>query len=146
LVAAAVMLTTFGGLAATGLCDPRVIFAMAADEQFFRAVAKVHPRFETPYVAVILCWVLAIVWVWARNLEQLAAQFVLGLWPFYALMALGLLRLRVARQEADRRYRVPLYPLAPLACIAGGLPLLIAPFVELRIVGIINLSIILPAF
>ena len=146
LVAAAVMLTTFGGLAATGLCDPRVIFAMAADEQFFRAVAKVHPRFETPYVAVILCWVLAIVWVWARNLEQLAAQFVLGLWPFYALMVLGLLRLRVTRQEADRPYRVPLYPLVPLACIAGSLVVLIGSFIELPNVSIINLSIILLAF
>jgi APA family basic amino acid/polyamine antiporter len=146
LVAAAVMLTTFGALAATALCDPRVIFAMAADGQFFRAVAKVHPRFETPYVAVILCWVLAIVWVWARNLEQLAAQFVLGLWPFYALMVLGLLRLRVTRRQADRPYRVPLYPLVPLACIAGSLVLLIGSFIELPNVSLVNLSIIVLAF
>ena len=145
-VAAAVMLTTFGGLAATGLCDPRVIFAMAADGQFFSAVGRVHRRFETPHVAVILCGVLAIVWVWARNLEQLAAQFVLGLWPFYMLMVLGLLRLRTTRQHDDRPYRVPLYPLVPLACIAGSLVLLVGSFIELPNVSLVNLSIIALAF
>ena len=83
IIAAAVMLTTFGCIAAGAMCDPRVIFAMARDGLFFRAVGKVHPRFETPHVAVLLCGSLAIIWVWARSLEQLAAQLVLGLWPFF---------------------------------------------------------------
>ncbi len=142
IVAAAVMVTTFGGLAATVLCDPRVIFAMACDGQFFRAVARIHPRFETPHVAVLLCGVLAVIWVWVRNLEQLAAQFVLGLWPFYALMVVGLLRLRRTRGEADRPYRVPLYPLVPLACVAGSLVLLVGSFIELPNVSLVNLAII----
>ena len=69
IIAAAVMLTTFGCIAAGAMCDPRVIFAMARDGLFFRAVGKVHPRFETPHVAVILCGSLAIIWVWVRSLR-----------------------------------------------------------------------------
>ena len=146
IVAAAVMLTTFGALASTALCDPRVVFATAHDGLFFRVIARVHRRFETPHVAVLLCGVLAIVWVWARSLEQLAAQFVLGLWPFYALMVVGLLRLRAMRPDAPRPYRVPLYPWVPLACVAGGVILLAGSFIELPDVSAINVSIIALAF
>ena len=37
------MLTTFGALASTALCDPRVVFATAHDGLFFRVIARVHP-------------------------------------------------------------------------------------------------------
>jgi amino acid transporter len=146
IVAAAVLLTTFGALASAALCDPRVMFATAREGLFFRSVARVHPRFETPYVAVLLSGVLAIAWVWARNLEQLAAQFVLGLWPFYALMVVGLLRLRAKRPDAARPYRVPLYPWVPLACVAGSFVLLGGSFIELPGVSTVNVSIIAVAF
>lgn len=146
IVAAAVMLTTFGALASTALCDPRVVFATAHDGLFFRVIARVHPRFETPYVAVSLCGVLAVVWIWVRSLEELAAQFVLGLWPFYALMVVGLLRLRARRPDAERPYRVPLYPWVPLACVAGSMVLLVGAFIELPKVSAVNVSIIALAF
>ena len=145
-VAAAVLLTTFGALASAALCDPRVVFATAQDGLFFRAVGRVHPRFQTPYVAVLLSGVLSVAGIWARNLEQLAAQFVLGLWPFYALMVIGLLRLRRTRPEAERPYRVPWYPWVPLACVAGSLVLLGGSFVELPGVSAINMTIIVLAF
>ncbi|MBV8804965.1 MAG: hypothetical protein JO042_07955, partial [Sinobacteraceae bacterium] len=89
---------------------------------------------------------LAVAGIWARNLEQLAAQFVLGLWPFYALMVVGLLRLRASRPRAERPYRVPLYPWVPLACVAGSLILLGGSFVELPGVSAVNMTIIGLAF
>jgi amino acid transporter len=145
-VAAAVLLTTFGALASAALCDPRVVFATAQDGLFFRAVGRVHPRFNTPYVAVLLSGMLAVAGIWARSLEQLAAQFVLGLWPFYALMVVGLLRLRATRPQAERPYHVPLYPWVPLACVAGSLLLLGGSFVELPGISAINMTIIAVAF
>jgi APA family basic amino acid/polyamine antiporter len=95
---------------------------------------------------VLLSGILSIAGIWARSLEQLAAQFVLGLWPFYALMVLGLLRLRANRPQAVRPYRVPLYPWVPLACIAGSLLLLGGSFVELPMISAVNMSIIAVAF
>jgi amino acid transporter len=145
-VAAVVLLTTFGALASAALCDPRVVFATARDGLFFRAVGRVHPRFQTPHVAVLVSGLLAVAWVWARSLEQLAAGFVLGLWPFYALMVVGLLRLRARRPDVDRPYRVPLYPWVPLACVIGSLVLLAGSFIELPAVSLVNLLIIGLAF
>jgi amino acid transporter len=144
-VAAAVLLTTFGALASAALCDPRVVFATAQDGLFFRAVGRVHPRFQTPHVAVLLSGILAVAGIWARSLEQLAAQFVLGLWPFYALMVVALMRLRRTRPGVERPYRVPLYPWVPLACVAGSLVLLIGSFIELPGVSALNMSIIVAA-
>ncbi len=57
-------------------------------------------------------------------------------------MVLGLLRLRKTRREAERPYRVPLYPLVPLACVAGSLVLLGGSFIELPNVSFVNLGII----
>jgi len=146
IVAAIVMLATFGCMAAAAMCDPRVIFAMGCDGSFFRAVGKVHPRFQTPHVAVLLCGVLSMLWIWIRTLEQLAAQLVLGLWPFFVLLIVGVMRLRITRPHAERPYRVPLYPAIPLVFIAGSAALLIGSFVELPGVSIVNAATIGAAF
>ncbi|MDE2272443.1 MAG: amino acid permease, partial [Xanthomonadaceae bacterium] len=52
LVGALVMLSVFGTLNGSILSSPRVFFAMAEDGLFFRTVGKVHPKYETPYVAI----------------------------------------------------------------------------------------------
>jgi hypothetical protein len=45
----------------------------------------VHPRFKTPYVAILLAAVLGIALVMSRSFEALTETFVLAIWPFYAL-------------------------------------------------------------
>ncbi len=49
-----VMLATFSSLNATVMTDPRICFAMAETGLFFRSVGRVHPRWGTPYVAILL--------------------------------------------------------------------------------------------
>ncbi|HEX8943137.1 MAG TPA: amino acid permease [Gemmatimonadaceae bacterium] len=85
LVAALVMVSTFGSLNGSILTSPRVFFAMADDGLFFRSVASVHPRYRTPQVALVVYLVLGLAGVATRTFEQLAELFVLGAWPFYAL-------------------------------------------------------------
>ena len=53
-VAITVMLSTLGTLNGSILTNPRVFFAMAADGLLFRKIAAVHPRYQTPYVAIAL--------------------------------------------------------------------------------------------
>lgn len=101
----------------SALADPRVFFAMARDGLFFRSLGAVHPRFRTPHLAVALSGALAIVYVWVRSFEQLALGFVLGMWLFYAIAVVGLIRLRRTRPEAPRPYRVGLYPVVPVVFV-----------------------------
>ena len=53
-VAVVVTISTFGALIAIMLSAPRIFFAMADDGLFFRALARVHPRYGTPHVAIAL--------------------------------------------------------------------------------------------
>ena len=112
LVAVTVMLSTFGTLNGSLLTAPRIFFAMAEDKLFFKPVAKVHPRFETPYVAIGLAAALGVAWVLLRTFEQLADAFVTAIIPFYAL---GVASIFVLRRRADYApsFRVPGYPVVP---------------------------------
>jgi amino acid transporter len=123
LVATTVMLSTFGTLNATLLTAPRVFFAMADDGLFFRRVAAVHPRYGTPYVAILLASALGVVFVLLRTFEQLADTFVTAIVPFYALAVAAVFVLR-RRPGYDPPFRTPLYPVVPILFILATLFLL----------------------
>src|SRR5579875_2646561 len=113
LVGALVMLSVFGTLNGSILSSPRVFFAMAEDGLFFRTVGKVHPEYETPYVAIAFIVVIAVIYVLLRDFMQLAEGYVLGVWPFLALCVIGLFILRCTRPDFPRRYRALGYPVIP---------------------------------
>ena len=121
LVAVMVMVSTFGALNGITLANPRVYYAMAVDGLLFAPLARVHPRYRTPHVAIVAYTLLALVCVWSRTFEQLAEAFVLGVWPFLALAAVGVLVLRRRRPDLERPYRTPGYPVVPLVFVAGTL-------------------------
>lgn len=113
LAGALVMLSVFGTLNGSVLSSPRVFFAMAEDGLFFRTVGRVHPKFETPYVAIGFIAVLAVIYVLLRDFMQLAEGYVLGVWPFLALCVVGLFTLRRRRPDFPRVYRALGYPVVP---------------------------------
>ncbi|HEX7368809.1 MAG TPA: amino acid permease [Rhodanobacteraceae bacterium] len=113
LVGALVMLSVFGTLNGSILSSPRVFFAMAEDGLFFRTVGRVHPKFQTPYVAIGFIAVLAVIYVLLRDFMQLAEGYVLGVWPFLALCVLGIFILRKKRPDFPRAYKTLGYPVVP---------------------------------
>jgi amino acid transporter len=113
------MISAFGSLNASMLASPRVFFAMADDGLFFTTVAKVHPTYRTPYVAILLAAALGVIFVLARTFEQLADTFVLSIWPFYALGTAALFKLRRTRPDLPRPYKVLGYPVVPAIFIIG---------------------------
>ncbi|HEV8315983.1 MAG TPA: amino acid permease [Vicinamibacterales bacterium] len=125
IVSVVVMISAFGSLNGSMLASPRVFFAMADDGLFFGTVAKVHPRYKTPYVAILLAAVLGVTFVILRTFEQLADTFVLSIWPFYAFGVGAIYRLRASRPDLPRPYRTIGYPLVPAIFIAGVLYLVL---------------------
>jgi amino acid transporter len=141
LISALVMISTFGAVACSSMADPRVFFAMARDGNFFASIGRIHPRFETPHVAIIAATVIACAYVSIRSFEQLAATFVLGLMPFYVLATLGVAKLRRTRPDIVRPYRCPAYGLVLVlyvtaAAIVLGNALLHAPQITAINIGI----------
>jgi APA family basic amino acid/polyamine antiporter len=122
-VGVTVMLSTFGTLTGSLFTSPRIFFAMAEDGLFFRSVAKVHPKFHTPHIAIGINILLAVVFVLIRNFEQLADAFVTAIVPFYAL---GVAAIFVVRKRPGYApaFRVPGYPFVPLLFVLSTLYLL----------------------
>jgi APA family basic amino acid/polyamine antiporter len=113
LIAGLVMLATFSGLNASMMVGARVFFAMGDRGLFFRAVARISPRFDTPSVGIAICTVLGVVYVLQNDFAQLADKFILGIWPFYALTVAAVFVLRRRRPDLPRPYRVWGYPFVP---------------------------------
>src|SRR5206468_486727 len=82
LVSLFVMISSFSSLNGSMLASPRIFFAMADDGLFFPTIAKVHPRFKTPHVAILLAALLGMALVLSRSFEALTNTFVLAIWPF----------------------------------------------------------------
>ncbi|HXT47616.1 MAG TPA: amino acid permease [Gemmatimonadaceae bacterium] len=128
-VAVTVMLSTFGTLNGSIMTAPRVFFAMADDRLLFRQIAKVHPKFQTPYVAIVLNAAIGVGFVLTRGFEQLADQFVIAIVPFLAL-AVGAVFVLRRRQGYDTSFRVPGYPVVPLIFIASTVALLVNAVID----------------
>jgi amino acid transporter len=124
LVAGAIAISTFGTLNGTMMTSPRIFFAMAQDGMFPKVIGKVHPVTGAPTSAVLLAASLGTIFILIRQFTELAEQFIIGIWPFYALAVLGLFRLRARRQDLERPYRVPGYPVIPMLFLLGALFLL----------------------
>jgi APA family basic amino acid/polyamine antiporter len=123
-VSAAVAISTFGTLNGSMMTAPRIFFAMAEDGLFPGAVARVDPRTGTPTAAILLAAVLGVIFVLIRRFTELADQFVIGIWPFYALAVAAVFVLRRRRPGLERPYRTVGYPVVPLLFLGGSLFLL----------------------
>src|SRR5437660_108432 len=120
LVAVVVMVATFSTLLGSILTSPRIFFAMAEDGLLFKPVARVHPRFHTPSVAIVGTAVLGVVFVLLRTFEQLADQFVVAIFPFYALAAAAVIVLRRRQPDRPRPVRVWGYPAVPVLFVLAS--------------------------
>jgi len=124
-VAAVVMVSTFGATNGSMMTGPRIFYAMAEDGNFFRPIAAVHPRWNTPYAAILLAAGLGVGFVLLRSFQQLADAFILGIWPFYALAVGAVYILRRRRPDAPRPYLTWGYPLVPLIFLVASVAMLL---------------------
>ena len=113
LVAAAVMISTFGTSNGTIMVSARVYFAMSRNNHFFTTIGKVHPRFSTPANALTLQAVWTCVLVISGTFDTLTDMLIFVSWIFYAAGAYGLFILRKKMPDADRPYKVWGYPYVP---------------------------------
>jgi APA family basic amino acid/polyamine antiporter len=113
--AAIIVVTVLGSLAVYIMSAPRVYFAMARDRLFFPAVAKLHPRFGTPALAIALQATLAALLVLLGTFNQIVAYFIFVIVVFVALSVAALFVLRRRTQGAGTgAYRTPGYPATPI--------------------------------
>lgn len=114
LIAVAVMISTFGTVNATSMTTARVYFAMAKDKLFFRKIASVHPKYQTPHVSLVVQGIWASLLTLTGTYDQLFTYVIFASWLFYALGTFGIFVLRKKRPDAPRPYRTIGYPFVPM--------------------------------
>jgi basic amino acid/polyamine antiporter, APA family len=123
-VAVGVLISTFATLNGSILSGSRIPYAQAHDRLFPRALARVHPRFHTPAVAILAQAVLAGLFALTGAYETLYTKAIYSEWIFYALVTAGVLVLRRRQPGLARPYRTWGYPVVPLVFVALALLLL----------------------
>lgn len=103
------------------LGQARVLFAMSRDGLLPIGLAKVHPRFGTPYRITILTGVFVAVLAGVVPLSELSKLVSIGTLFAFVLVSAGVIILRRTRGDLHRPFRVPAVPWVPalsiLACV-----------------------------
>src|ERR1700736_690874 len=154
-IAFTILISPFSAANSVILTAPRVFYAMANDNLFFKKLAEVHPRFRTPAAAVIALGVWSAVLACAGKFAELIGGVIFIGWIFYGLGAAAIFPLRRASQAKPIPYRVPGYPFTPFgfvlaaaAIVANAIYLAFADpaqFIHLKI-AIILFILGLPAY
>ena len=113
LIAAAVMLSTFGTVNGTILASARVYFSMARHNVFPRFLGAAHPRYHTPAASLVVQAMWSVLLLFSGTFDSLTDTLIFVSWIFYAAGAYGLFVLRRRYPDAERPYRVPGYPWVP---------------------------------
>ncbi|HMD87452.1 MAG TPA: amino acid permease [Terriglobia bacterium] len=127
LMAAAIMVSTFGCVNGLALAGARVYYAMAKHGLFFPSVGTVHSQYHTPAASLLVQAVWAAILTLTGSYNELLDYVIFAVVLFYILTIAGIFRLRRTRPEAPRPYRAWGYPVLPLLYIA------FASFVELAL-------------
>jgi amino acid transporter len=106
-IAVGALVSTLGTMSVNMLGAPRLLFAMADHRQLPRSISNVHPRFRTPYVAILLYAAMVLVLTLAGTFASSATISTVTRLVTYAVTcaALPILRRKDIEQAAAFRVR-----------------------------------------
>jgi len=121
LMAAAILISTFGCNNGLILAGARVYYAMAKDKLFFEPVGRLHPKYKTPYISLAVQAVWTSILCLSGTYGQLLDYIIFAVLVFYILTIVGLFVLRVKQPNAERPYKAFAYPVLPAIYILMAL-------------------------
>jgi len=132
------------GLAAINeaiMAQSRTLFALSRDGYFPKTLSRIHRRFGTPHVAVVVSSVFTIALAATGFVNFIVYAVNLGFIIGFSIVNLSLIRLRKIKPHLKRPFKAPAYPVLPIAGIVASLFLLL--FIEPAVLFLgLELSII----
>jgi amino acid transporter len=139
-VSVLIMWTAFASVFSLMLGYSRVPYAAAADGNYFRAFAKVHPVHQFPYVSLLALAGVAALFCFLRLADLIAALVVIRILLQFLVQSIGVIVLRIRRPDMVRPFRMWLYPVPALVAAGSFIFILISrkDFLrEIRYAGVI---------
>jgi APA family basic amino acid/polyamine antiporter len=111
-----IIVSALGALNGIALAGPRVYYAMAQDRLAFRWMAALHPKRQTPYLAITAQAVWACLLAATNSYRALFTRVIYTEWLFFALLAAGIFVLH-RRGQYTPKYLAVGYPLLPIVSL-----------------------------
>jgi APA family basic amino acid/polyamine antiporter len=113
LMAAAILVSTFGCVNGLLMAGSRVYYAMSQDGLFFKSVGKLDEKTKTPVNSLWMQCVWACLLCLSGQYGNLLDYVIFAVLVFYVLTIGGLFVLRRTRPDAPRPYKAIGYPVLP---------------------------------
>jgi APA family basic amino acid/polyamine antiporter len=107
------------------LGQPRIFFSMARDGLLPPFIAKVHPRYKTPWVGTIITGCFVGTFAAFANIAEVVDLTNIGTLFAFVLVSLGVIALRFTDPDRNRPFRAPWVPVTPLISVAACLYLML---------------------
>ncbi len=113
-------ISTFGYVAGDMLAAPRGIYALGRDRLLPKSVGSVHPKHQTPHVAILIHAALCLGFAMTGSFEKLAVLAVIATLIVYLICCLAAIQLqrRDIRADGAIPFRVPGGPVIPIIASA----------------------------
>ncbi|HLG58061.1 MAG TPA: amino acid permease [Vicinamibacterales bacterium] len=143
IMAVVAIVSLAAGVNAWTFAGPRVYFAMARDNAFFKSAARIHPKYKTPAASILAQAAFAIVLILIGSLDAIAnyVGFAITLFAGAAVAAVFVLRAR--EPDAPRPFKVIGYPWTPAIFVIVSLAIVLNAFYTAPRVTVLGALIIL---
>jgi APA family basic amino acid/polyamine antiporter len=131
-ITVAAMLSIFGFVNVALLTNARVLYALGQDGAFLPSAGRVHPRFGSPHIALVMLggWSLVLLLATRGTIGTLLSGVVFADWIFFGLGAASVFVLRRTRPDLHRPYRVLGYPWLPAFFVLSAAVGIVSAFVS----------------
>ncbi len=142
LISILILMSTFNSSNNTIMSAPRIYFAMAQDNLFPKSMAQIHSKFKTPHKAIIFQYLWCLVLIISGSFDILTEMLVLVAFIFYGCGAFGLIILRKKMPNIERSFKVPFYPILPIAFSLFSLTLVVLTFIDSPISSSVGIGMV----
>jgi amino acid transporter len=118
-IAALIIWTAFASVFSLLLGYSRVPYAAARDGNFFHFLAAVHPKHGIPHRSLVALGLVGIVFCFFTLTQVITMLVITRILLQFFLQQAGVILLRIRRPDLPRPFRMPFYPLPPLAAMSG---------------------------
>jgi APA family basic amino acid/polyamine antiporter len=143
IMAVVAIVSLAAGINAWTFAGPRVYFAMARDNAFFKSAARVHPKYKTPAVSIAAQAAFAMLLVLIGSLDAIANYVGFSITLFAGAAVAAVFVLRAREPEAPRPFKAIGYPVTPLIFVLVSVAIVLNAYYSSPRVTLLGTLIIL---
>ena len=150
IMAIIIAISVFGTIGIYTMTAPRIYFAMAKDGLFFKGLAKVSKRYNTPANAMLIqaIWAISLLIIWGKFRDLITYVVFMDI-GFMLLTGICIFVFRQKYRERSRPVKVPFYPFIPVIFILISIAFVGSTFIgrpEQAWAGLIILGLGIPVY